>query len=133
MCPPPTFTFSLKKIHFFAKLSILGLAFIGAFKSSTKALKGPVSLIGTKFIPSHNCWYTGVNLSTRSFMKLIQVKLATTLGYYAFLLVHQSSTWLYHKGNRFGNLVVPPGPLDIIVVVHFLHKFFHLTCLAKPR
>jgi hypothetical protein len=33
--PPPIFAFSSKKKHFFAKLSILSVAFIGAFKSSS--------------------------------------------------------------------------------------------------
>jgi hypothetical protein len=39
---------------------------------------------------------------------------------------------VYHKGNRFENLVVPLGPLDIIVVVHFQHNFF-FTLLSLPN
>jgi hypothetical protein len=39
---------------------------------------------------------------------------------------------VYHKGNRLRNLVVPLGPLDIIVVVHFQHNVFTLLTLPSP-
>jgi hypothetical protein len=41
--------------------------------------------------------------------------------------------FVYHQGNRFGILVVPLGPLDIIVIVHFQHNYFHLLALPSPN
>jgi hypothetical protein len=39
----------------------------------------------------------------------------------------------YKKCNCLRNLDILFGPLDIIVVVYFQHKNFHLTCLALPN
>jgi hypothetical protein len=108
-CPPPTYISSPKKIHFFAKLSILGVAFIRAFKSRIWALRGLVTLISTKFISSHNCWYTGMNLSARSSMKPTQVKFASTSGDYAFLLGYHSSTWSITKVTALKTLLSLSG------------------------
>ena len=40
---------------------------------------------------------------------------------------------VFQKDNRYGYLVVHLRPLDIIIVVYFQYKSFHISCLSKPR
>lgn len=66
-------------------------------------------------------------------MKPTQVKFAVALGSRTFLLIHHLSVWSIKKCNHFGYLIALLGPLNIMAIVHFQHKLFHVFYLAKLR
>jgi hypothetical protein len=92
-----------------------------------------MSLIYTKFIPSHIILVHQREPLNNKLHKANPNQVCHHLGLLCILANPPLMPVDYKKCNIFGNLVVPLGPLDIIVVVHFQQKNSHLTSLAKPQ
>ena len=72
-----------------------------------------------------------MNILPNNFMEPTQLKFATILESCILYTSPRLNRMVFLKHNLYANLMVPLGPLDIIIVVHFQHRFYSCLLLSQ--